>query len=172
MPINREVTFQSGMMNPAFAQGTVGLNILIVTQLPATGSSKYIYGVPGVNEVIDGIPVLRLYVYFNSQWYAITDSRYYNINGAAIQTEATAEKAYWDLMGEISVAREVLAKLIAEEADEEDIAEAQATLDALVAQKSTKLSAWTTAKTAAESARTAGKNALDNSKANIVPSEE
>lgn len=172
MPINREVTFQSGMQKSTFAQGTVGLNILIVSQLPATGNSKYIYGVPGVNEVIDGIPVLRLYVYFNSQWYAITDSRYYNINGAAIQTEATAEKAYWDLMGEISVAREVLAKLIAEEADEEDIAEAQATLDALVAQKSTKLSAWTTAKTAAESARTAGKNALDNSKANIVPSED
>lgn len=172
MPINREVTFQSGMMTPAFAKGTVGLNILIVSQLPETGSSKYIYGVPGVNEVLYGIPVLRLYVYFDSQWYAITDSRFININGGAIQTEATAEKAYWDLMGEISVAREVLAKLIAEEADEEDIAEAQATLDALVAQKSTKLSAWTAAKTAAESARTAGKAAIDNSIANIIPSED
>ena len=183
MPNNRTVTFQSGMTrtvsqfatgtgmeHPAFAQGTVGLNILIVSQLPATGDSKYIYAVPGVNEVIDGIPVIRMYIYFNSQWYALTDSRTVNINGADIQTEHTAETNYWNLMNEIAVAREVLETLIAEEADQEDIDDAQDTIDALVAQKATKLAAWNAAKSAATSARTAGKNAIENSRSNIVPS--
>lgn len=172
MPINREVTFQSGMMNSTFAQGTVGLNILIVTQLPATGSSKYIYGVQAVNQLTDNIPVLHLYVYFNNQWYAIADSRLTIYHNSYSQAEYVAQKAYWDLMNEISVAREVLNTLIAEEADEEDIAEAQATLDALVAQKSTKLSAWNAAKAAAETAENAGKAALEQARANIVPSED
>ena len=184
MPTNRTVTFQrgvsrtvaqyesgTGMSHPAFLQGTVGINILIVSQLPAVGDSKYIYAVPGVNEVIDGIPVIRMYIYFNNQWYALTDSRYINVNGTAEQTAHTAETEYWNLMNQIAVAREVLNKLIDEEADQEDIDAAQDTLDGLEAQKETKFNAWTSAKSAATAARAAGVAALNESRANIVDSE-
>lgn len=89
MGFNKTVEFRSGFQSPAFRQGTAGLNILIVSELPATGNSGYLYLVPDVNHYYRGIPVMTMFMYQNSQWVCLSMAHVLDTHGGTASQAAS-----------------------------------------------------------------------------------
>lgn len=169
MGISRDVRFQTGFRANAFHQGTSGLNILIVKELPAIGSPLYSYAVPGVNEFMHGVQIIRLYIYKNNQWYALAGvNGLTGANGTAVQAECSGRQTYWSKVNAWSEAYDTLWALKNDpDATAEEIAAAEAAL-------ATAKDEWDAAKetygalvTAANSEKTASTTALNNTFNNL-----
>lgn len=155
--------------NVPFMQGTSGFNMLLVEELPAIGSTHYLYAVPGVNEFSHGVQMVRLYIYKNNQWYALAGCNgFAGANGPAVQAKCSYEQTYWSKVTAWSEAYDTLYALQNDQnATAEEISAAEAAL-------ATAKDEWDAAKatydalvTAANSEKSASTTALNNTFNNL-----